>query len=701
MPAEDEDTHPDTGVRDDAAEAHSTAKRSLNQAAHKLPRSHTLPDAARAAGAAPDSDAAGDADPAAEEDHDVVAHAGRIVLALGALGVVFGDLGTSPLYTEQVTFGFKAANHVSVAGVYGVVSLIFWALAIVVSVKYAGFIMRAHNDGDGGIMALAALCRRHKVAYTTTFVTLGIFGAALFFGDGMITPAITVLSAVSGLELAAPSVAHLVVPISIAILVALFVLQRRGTGAVGWVFGPVMLAWFVSIAAIGLPGVIKHPEVVEAFNPVWGVRFILDHGFDAFLALGGVVLCITGGEALYADRGHFGATPIRFAWFGVVWPAVLLNYLGQAAWIIDHPRAPLHTASFNPFFSVVPGWFRTPEVLLATAAAVIASQAVISGSYTVARLAMQMGYLPRIRIVHTSQTEGQIYVPALNWLLALGVIALVAIFQNSNGLANAYGLAVTGTFVLNTVLFLAVARVNWRIPRWRLTLLGVVILVVECALFLANLAKLLEGAWIPLAVALAAGVVMMTWSAGQVIVTRNREAQEGDLRGFLLHLCTVEPQIRLVPGTAVFLSPNGVTTPLALRAVADHSFSLPERVLIVSIVPASVPHVARAERFAAKQIRKGRFLLTHLTIHNGYWDTNDVPAGLQLARQLGYLERNLDVEHASYYLSRITIAETEQPVMAMWRKKLFLGMARNAATPVEHFHLPIDRTVIMGSQVSL
>jgi KUP system potassium uptake protein len=670
-------------------------RRTFNEAAHKIPLS------------APQRESESDEEifdnePAADDPRkDVVAHASRAVLALGALGVVYGDIGTSPLYAEQVTFGFKAARHVTAAGAYGIVSLIFWSLAIVVSIKYAGIIMRAHNRGDGGIMALASLVRRNKLVHATLLVTLGIFGASLFFGDGMITPAISVLSAVSGLEVATPGVTHLVVPIAVAILVALFILQRRGTGTVGWLFGPVTLLWFISISAIAIPQVVSHPGVLQALSPVWGARFFIDHGFEAFLALGGVVLVVTGAEALYADRGHFGPGPIRFAWFTIVWPAVLLSYLGQAAWIIDHPRSPLNTSKFNPFFSLVPGWFRFPEVVLATMATVIASQAVISGSYTVARQAMQLGYLPRLRIVHTSEMEGQIYVPVINWILAGGVIALVLIFQNSTGLANAYGFAVTGTFILNTILFLSIARAMWNTPKWRLALLGTLFLTVEVAFFLASVAKLFHGAWLPLAVGIVSSLVMLTWKAGQVIVTRNRLALEGDLNEFLDHLVGVKPPIHRVPGTAIFLNASADTTPLALRSVVEHTHALAQKVLLVTIVSRSVPHVLRDRRFAVKRVGPGRCPIIHVVIRNGYRDTNSVPELLELARKLGYLERNLDLEGASYFISRMTITETKTPEMATWRKRLFLLMAHNAASPIEHFGLPIDRTVLMGSGVNL
>jgi KUP system potassium uptake protein len=669
-------------------------KRSFHEAAHKLPQ----PRPPRSG--ADDHDSEDEPTVADENQIDVVAHASRAVLALGALGVVYGDIGTSPLYAEQVTFGFKAANHVNVTGVYGIVSLIFWSLAIVVSIKYAGFIMRAHNRGDGGIMALAALVRRNKVAHAAVLVTLGIFGASLFFGDGMITPAISVLSAVSGLEVATPGVAHLVVPISVVILVGLFLIQRKGTGTVGWLFGPVMLVWFGSIAAIGISEVVKHPGVLQALSPTWGARFFIDHGFQGFLTLGGVVLCVTGAEALYADRGHFGPGPIRIAWFTIVWPAVLLNYMGQAGWILDHPRAP-HRSGFNPFFSVLPHWLQLPEVVLATAATVIASQAVISGSYTVARQAMQLGYLPRLKIVHTSEMEGQIYVPVVNWILAGGVLALVLIFQNSNGLANAYGVAVTGTFILNTVLFVSVARALWNTPKWRLVPLAALFLTVEVAFFLANIAKLFHGAWLPLVAGLACSTVMLTWRKGQVIVSRNRLKQEGDLHEFLDELVATKPPVVRVPGTAVFLNASGATTPLALRSLVEHTHALAGKVLIVSIVSRSVPHVSRDRLFSVERIGPGRCPIVHVMVRSGYRDTNSIPELLQLARKIGYLERNLDLEGASYFISRMTITDSKQADMAAWRKKLFMLMARNAASPIEHFGLPIERTVLMGSQVSL
>jgi KUP system potassium uptake protein len=647
-----------------------------------------LPEAAAGEGEAPS---------VSDDQRDVVAHASRLVLALGALGIVYGDLGTSPLYTEQVIFKtHPEAARIDPSGVYGVVSLIFWSLIVVISLKYAIFIMRAHNRGDGGTMALTALIQRNKVAGAAFLAVLGIFGAGLFFGDGMITPAISVLSAVEGLNVVTPSMSHLVVPIALVILIGLFLVQRRGTGAVGWLFGPIILLWFAAIGVLGARQVISHPSVIQGLLPVWGVRFMVDHGLAAFLALGSVVLCVTGGEALYADRGHFGAGPIRFTWFTVVLPCVLLSYLGQSALILSHPR----TIS-NPFFLLVPESLRIPMVLLATLATIIASQAAITGSFSVARQAVQLGFLPRLNIRHTSELEGQIYVPVINWLLAVGVIALVVGFQHSEKLADIYGVAVTGTFVLDTTLFLAVSRALWGTPRWRLVPLGALFLIVEVSFFTSNLTKVTHGAWLPLMVGLAFAFMMVTWRRGREIVSRNRIEEEGSLTDFLNGLGDATPPIHRVPGTAIFLNPGRSTTPLALRAEVERIHALHERVVIVSLDEVGVPHVDPPNRFHVERLGRALFKITHVTIRVGYQDRPDVPAALALARKQGLLERNLDLEHASYILSRMTITPTTAPGMNRWRKRLFVAMARNAASPIEQFRLPSHRTVMMGSQVGV
>ncbi len=671
------------------------AKRNFNEAAHKLGHWPVQPTAPRERAPSAAMRAATD------DDRDVVAHAGKAVLALGALGIVFGDIGTSPLYTEQFIFtAHRNAAHATVAGVYGIASLIFWTLMVEVSLKYAGFIMRAHNHGDGGIMALTALVKRKRIGRTFILVTLGIFGAGLFFGDGMITPAISVTSAIGGLNVVSPSLAQLVVPLSLAILVGLFAVQRFGTGAVGWLFGPVILIFFAVIAVAGLNQVVQHPGVVQGLSPVWAVRFMIDHGVYAWLTLGGVVLCCTGAEALYADRGHFGASPIRMTWFGVVFPAVMLSYLGQAAFILSHPRS-VNSPSFNPFFQLIPHSMLVPMVVLATLATIIASQAALTGSFSVAKQAVQLGFLPRLRIIHTSNLEGQIYVPLINWLLCAGVATLILVFQNSNRLGDIYGVAVTGTFILNTILFLAVARALWRTPKWRLAILGVLFLTVEVAFFTSNLAKIADGAYLSLAVGLVIAVVMMTWRRGRDIVTKSRTQVEGPLNEFLEGLCEAKPPIIRLPGTAIYLSPGSATTPLALRTLVEHNHAIHERVLIVSITPVSIPRVDRDDRFSSERLGKGLFKVTHINIRVGYRDGWNVPEALALARKLGFLERNLDLEHASYFVSKMTIVPTNAKGMAMWRKKIFVALARNAATPIEHFDLPRSRTAMTNSEVAM
>ncbi len=664
----------------------------LNEAAHKLGYFRPPPSAAEERHAA----VRRRFEALADSERDVVAHAGKAVLALGALGVVYGDIGTSPLYTEQIIFtNHAAAAEPTPAGVYGVVSLIFWSLTVVVSIKYAGFIMRAHNRGDGGIMALASLLQRHRVARGAALVTLGIFGAALFFGDGMITPAISVLGSLQGLKVAAPQLGHLVVPLSVAILIGLFFIQRWGSGTIGWLFGPVILVWFTVIGLLGLSQVLKDPAVLQGLAPTWGIRFLLDNGVAGYLTLGGVVLAVTGAETLYADRGHFGAAPIRLGWFGLALPALMLNYLGQAVLIQHDP-----SAAANPFYLMAPGWARYPLLFLAAAATIIASQAAISGSFSVARQAVQLGFLPRLAIRHTSKLEGQIYVPIINWGLCLGVVALTLIFQSADRLGDVYGVAVTGTFILNTVLFLAVARLLWGTSRLRLVPVALLFGTVEIAFFCANIAKIEHGAWLPLAIGLLLSIVMIVWRRGRDVVTRHRHAKEGPLEGFLDGLPDRDPPLVRVPGVAVFLDPTKETTPLALRAEVEYTNTFHERVLIVAVDEVSVPRVDDEDRFTVERIG-GRFTVWHVTLRVGYQEKLNVPAALALCRKQGLLEKSLDLEDAKYFLSRMTITPTDAPPLQRLAKRLFVAMARNVASPVEAFRLPRDRTVIIGSQVAL
>ena len=421
---------------------------------------------------------------------------------------------------------------------------------------------------------------------------------------------------------------------------------------------------------------------------------MIDHGVAAFLTLGAVVLCVTGAEALYADRGHFGAGPIRATWFAIVLPCVMLSYLGQAALIHAHPN----TIS-NPFYLLVPSGGRIAMVVLATAATIIASQAAITGSFSVAKQAVQLGFLPRLKIVHTSKLEGQIYVPLINWGLCVGVAALVLWFQHSAKLADIYGVAVTGTFILNTILFLAVSRSQWHTRRWKLAALGALFLTVEVSFFTSNLAKIAHGAWLSLGVGVLFSLVMLTWQRGRIILTRNRTEQEGSLAEFLDGLCTADHPLRRVPGTAIFLNPGKQTTPLALRAEVAHNHALHEKVVIVSVDPVGMSQVDEQDRFCVEWLGRGLFKVAHVTIRVGYRDGVDIPAALAQARKRGLLERNLDLEHASYFVSKITITATDAPGMRRWRKGLFIAMARNATSPIAHFHLPTDRTVMMGSEV--
>jgi KUP system potassium uptake protein len=495
---------------------------------------------------------------------------------------------------------------------------------------------------------------------------------------------------------AQPGLSHLVVPLSVGILIGLFVLQRYGSGTIGWLFGPVIIVWFLAIGLIGLKEVLKDPAVLQGLSPTWGVRFLVDHGASGYLVLGGVVLAVTGAEALYADRGHFGAMPIRIGWLGLAFPALMLNYLGQAAMILHRP-----STAENPFFLMAPHWSRYPMLFLATAATIIASQAAISGSFSVARQAVQLGFLPRLKVLHTSKTEGQVYVPIVNWGLCIGVVILTLTFRSADKLGDIYGVAVTGTFILNTVLFVAVARLLWGTPKRRILPVAALFLIVETTFFSANIAKVEHGAWLPLVIALVISLVMTNWRRGQVIVTRNRIAKEGSLDDFLDGLPEQEPPLVRLPGVAIFLNPSGGTTPLALHAQVEHTHTLHKRVLIVSIDTVSIPHVDEPDRFAVDKLGPRGFNIRHVTIRNGYHDELNIPGSLHECRKQGLLERDLDLEHASYFVSRITITPTSERPLRSWRKGLFIAMARNAASPIDHFGLPSDRTVLMGSQIAV
>ncbi|MEA2189867.1 MAG: system potassium uptake protein [Solirubrobacteraceae bacterium] len=629
----------------------------------------------------------------------VAGKAGTAALTLGALGVVFGDIGTSPLYALQTVF---TAHHHAVkpdeAGVYGVISLVFWAITIIVSVKYVTFIMRADNEGEGGIMALIArvldLPLKGRSA-KATLVALGIFGAALFYGDGMITPAISVLSAVEGVEVAAPSLESLVLPITLAVLSVLFAIQRFGTEAVGRLFGPVMALWFTILALSGLAKVVDSPAILRALSPTYGIEFFVDHGAIAFLALGSVVLAVTGAEALYADMGHFGRPAIRRAWFFFVFPALTLNYMGQGSLILASPAA-----IENPFFLLMPHWARVPMVLLATLATVIASQAVISGAFSVTRQAVQLGFLPRLRIRHTSEAAGQIYVPAVNGLLYVAVLALVLGFGSSAGLASAYGIAVTGTLAIDTILFFVVVRMLWRKPLWLVLSGAAAFLVVDLAFFTANLPKVFDGGWFPLLLALVVFTLLTTWQRGRELVTGRREQAEGLLHDFVEEIRSMDPPVFRAKGTAICLTAGKETTPLALRANVDHNHVVHESVVIVTVNTRRVPHVARSERVVVDALGYEDDGILHVTVDYGFQDDHYLPQALRQAAALG-LEVDVDIDNATYFVSKITIVRGPDSSMRPWRKKLFLALSRTSASPVELFGLPEQRIVTMGSYIEL
>src|SRR3954447_17774572 len=523
-----------------------------------------------------------------------VARSGQLALMLGALGVVYGDIGTSPLYALQTVFSIDhGAVRATSGDVYGVISMVFWSVTLVVSVKYVVFILRADNEGEGGVMALAALVRRvlgDVRGRAVAVMALGVFGASLFYGDSVITPAISVLSAVEGLKVAAPSLSHVVVPVAATILALLFVAQRWGTHRVGSLFGPVMVLWFVVLAVAGLREVILRPGILTGLSPTYAAAFVFDHPYIAFIAMGAVVLSITGAEALYADMGHFGRQPIRRAWFAMVFPALTLNYLGQGALILRDPASVR-----NPFFLLLPAWARLPMVVLATVATVTASQAVITGAFSVSRQAVRLGFLPYLRIRHTSPREvGQVYVPAVNWILFVGVLALMLGFRSSARLATAYGVAVTATFIITTVLFLVVARVHWKWAVWKLVLVAVVIGGAEITYFAANLTKVAHGGWLPLLIAVSVFTTMNTWQRGREIITERRRKKEGLLPDFVTQLRGAD--VVRVPGTAVFPHPSKETTPLALRANVEHNHVVHEHVVIVSAIAQNVPPIPPDEQ---------------------------------------------------------------------------------------------------------
>jgi len=624
----------------------------------------------------------------------------KAAMVVGALGVVFGDIGTSPIYTIQTVFNPNDPHPVqsSIESVYGIVSLIFWSVTIIVTFKYVLLVMRADNQGEGGIMALVSQVRQvgDRVSGRSKFLLagLGVFGAALFFGDSMITPAISVLSAVEGMKVIEPSLDSLVVPITATIIVVLFATQKLGTGAVGRMFGPIMIAWFTTIAILGIHGITLHPEVLKALSPSYAFDFLFHSGSTGFFSLAAVVLAITGAEALYADMGHFGRPAITRAWLLLVFPACILSYLGQGGLILDDPS----TIS-APFFQLMPDGGLIPLVILSTAATVIASQAVISGAFSIAHQAAQLGYLPRLRIIHTSEHEiGQVYVPFVNWLLLGAVLVLVFSFQTSAALAFAFGMAVTGTITITTILFFFIVRHRWHRPLWVALLGAGGFLIVDLAFFAANLTKLTHGAWLPLTIGLVLFTVMVTWFRGRQLVTAERLRVEGPLRAFIDELRAKDPPVIRVPGTAVFMNRGKETAPLSMRECVDHLHSLHEHVVVLSLETVPVPRVRDSERLEIDELGYKDDGITFVRAQHGYFEEFDVPALISLIDKAG-VECPLEANEASYFLSKIELKPTDAPGMSRWRKQLFLATSVISAEPADYFRLPRERTVFLGSQI--
>ncbi|MFT3841277.1 MAG: potassium transporter Kup [Myxococcaceae bacterium] len=618
-----------------------------------------------------------------------------MTLTLGALGVVFGDIGTSPLYAVQTCFAMKDGkvepHAVPVAGdtVLGVLSLVFWSLTVVVAVKYIGFIMRADNKGEGGIFALLALVPHDISRRTRIAVTMAaLFGAALLYGDGVITPAISVLSAIEGLKVATSAADPFVVPLTLIVLLLLFLVQRRGTGGIGKVFGPVMIVWFIAIASLGGYWIVQNPDVLKALNPLFAVAFFAQHQFHGFVVLGSVVLCITGGEALYADMGHFGPSAIRRAWFFLVFPALLLNYFGQGAYLLQRGWTD------NPFYALVPHQLLYPMVALATAATVIASQALISGAFSLTRQAVQMGYFPRVTVVHTSARDfGQIYVPEVNQALAVACVLLVLAFKESGALAAAYGIAVTGTMGITSVVYFYVITHRWKWPVPRALALVALFMTFDIAFFGANLLKFKDGGWFPIAVAAGIFVLMTTWKRGRMILAERFKQTVIPVDNLLSDL-EVNPPHR-VRGTAVFMAANTEGTPPVLLHHLKHNQVLHRQVVLMSIVSADQPVVPKAERLEVKSLGNGFF---RLLVRSGFMETPNVPELLLQARSLGLV---CEPSTTSFYLGRETLLTGGTSGMPKWRKAIFSFVSRNALSATNYFGLPPNRVVELGMQVDL
>ncbi len=611
-------------------------------------------------------------------------------LTIAALGVVYGDIGTSPLYALRECFFGAHAVAPTQENILGVLSLIVYSLVFVISVKYVAIVLRADNHGEGGILALTALLPTTLGKRSgRTLLLLGIFGAALLYGDGMITPAITVLGAIEGLTVLTPVLSPYVVPIAVAILVGVFSIQRHGTHRVGRLFGPIMVIWFATLAVTGVFWTSQHPIVLTAFDPRHAFTFFVAHGWHGVVVLGAVFLVVTGGEALYADMGHFGRRPIRLAWFGLVMPALLLNYFGQGALLLSDP-----SAASQPFFRLVPAWGLLPLVVLATAAAIIASQALISGAFSLTRQAVQLGLCPRLKITHTSDAEvGQVYVPSVNWFLMVCTIAIVIGFGSSSSLAAAYGIAVTMTMVITALMLHAVMVGRWGWPAWLASAVTTAFLIVDLAFLGANVMKILHGGWLPIVIGAVLFTLMTTWKAGRQIVAKRIMSRTEPLEDFVARIPVTAPA--RVAGTAVFMTAQTKGTPPALAHNLRYNRVLHETVVTLMVSTATSPHVPAESRIAINDMGQG---VWDVSIRYGFMEDPDVPAALAQARDVGL---DIDLNDVTYFLGRETLLVTRQPGMAKWREQLFVLMSRNAQRAVSFFRLPPERVVELGIQVEL
>lgn len=611
------------------------------------------------------------------------------LLMLGAIGVVYGDIGTSPLYALKECFSGQHGLPMSEANVMGLLSLIFWFIMLVVTFKYVSVIMRADNHGEGGSLALLSIVTRitRNSALASVVAVLGVFAAALFYGDSMLTPAISVLSAVEGLGVAAPALDHFVVPLTLVIITGLFMIQSRGTASVGVLFGPVMCLWFLVLAVLGVVNIIRVPSVLWALSPTHAIGMFVQSPWVTFVALGSVVLALTGAEALYADMGHFGKRPIRLSWLWIILPSLTLNYFGQGALLLEHPEAVR-----SPFFNMVPQWALLPMVLLATAATVIASQAVISGAFSVTRQAVQLGLLPRISTVHTSESEeGQIYIPFINWTLFYFVVLLVLGFRSSSNLAAAYGVAVTGTMLIDSLLLTLVMFLLWRWKAWIAVSMALLFIAVDAVFFAANSIKIPHGGWFPLAIGIVIFTMLTTWKRGRALMAKSMRDSTIPMEAFLADT----DNILRVPGTAVFMTATEEGIPSSLLHNLKHNKVLHEKVVLLTVYTLDHPYVDINERIRLTNLGRGIY---RLVINFGYMDYHDVPQALQQCAGQGLRFEAMDT---SYFLNRETLIPSKKPGMARWREVLFAWMVRNAATPMKVFRLPPNRIIELGQQVQI